>query len=80
MMVIGMALEVFGVGAVLPAISLMVGGDSVATEFLAPFLPQGREDVSQGADAVWIAVPHWHILSEIHISFLFDLPADFICL
>ena len=47
MMVIGMALEVFGVGAVLPAISLMVGGDSVATEFLAPFLPQGGEDVSQ---------------------------------
>ena len=47
MMVIGMALVMFGVGAVLPAISLMVGGDSVATEFLAQFLSQGGEDVSQ---------------------------------
>ena len=46
-MVIGMALEIFGLGAVLPVISLMVGGDSVATEFPAPFLPQGGEDVPQ---------------------------------
>ncbi len=86
MMVIGMALGIFGVGAGLPVISLMVGGDSVATEFLAPFLPQGGEDVFQeeiilfgSLFLIGIYVPKSTFLSYLiylQTSHAFDLPGQ----